>query len=256
MDTIRLCAEQGLRTARQFARLSGMTTQHQRAHQHELLANGRCGLCAERVPRTAIVREADCPHCGSALAFHDHNVLDALESRRLRWRLLGYAMVAFASFLAGAIPLLQVGVQLVALFILHVVVLRRGLIWLSPGRRVLARISMKLFGAVIATMALLVNVAIAPFVGVSAFILGAVGPALTALYVEGSLVILRRRLRWEADERPLKPAEWALPVSVLVALLVVVGATVGAVVGTLHVLSSADIPTVSEISTFLLELAQ
>ncbi|QDG51075.1 hypothetical protein FIV42_10115 [Persicimonas caeni] len=233
-----------------------MSDKARQTHQHQLLAGGRCGLCAERVSRTAILREAACEYCGSTLGFHDHDVLDALESRRLWWRVLGYAMVAFASFVAGAIPMLQVVVQLLALFILHVVVLRRGLVWLSPSRRILARISMKLFGAVIATMALLVNVAIAPLVGASAFILGAVGPALTALYVEGSLVILRRRLRWEAEEQPLKTAEWALPGGVMVALLVVVGSTVGAVAGTLHALSTADIPTVSEIAKTLLELAQ
>lgn len=226
------------------------------AHQNELLSGGRCGRCAERVERTQVVKAADCPHCGSALEFHGGHVLDELEAKRLRWRVLGYALVAAGSFVAGAVPLLQVVVQVLALFILHVVVLRRGLVWLGPGRRVLARISMKLYGAAIATFALLINVAIAPLVGVSAFILAAVGPLLTAAYVEGSLVILRKRLRWEADGRPLQKREWVLPVSLITALLVAIGATVGAVAGTLHLLANADIPTVSEISKTLLELAR
>jgi hypothetical protein len=183
-------------------------------------------------------------------------VLEDLESRRLRWRLVGYGLVAVASFVAGAIPLLQIVVQLLALFILHVVVLRRGLIWLAPGRRILTRITIKLFGAAIATTALLINVAIAPLVGASAFILGFMGPILTAMYVEGGLVILRKRLRLEADGEPLKTSEWALPVGVLGALLLAIVATIGAVFGALHLLASADIPTISEISKSLLELAQ
>jgi hypothetical protein len=226
------------------------------AHQKKLLSSGRCGRCAERVSRTAIVREATCPHCDCSLGFHGGDVLEDLESRRLRWRLLGYAFVAVASLFAGAIPLLQIVVQLLALFILHVVVLRRGLIWLSPGRRILARISIKIFGAAIATTALLINVAVVPLVGVSAFILGFVGPLLTAIYVEGGLVILRKRLDLEAQGQSLKTSEWALPVGVLVALLVALGATVGMVMGTLHLLSTAEIPAISEISQTLLELAQ
>ena len=95
--------------------------------------------------------------------------------------LVGYGLVAAASFLAGLVPLGQVVVQIAALFILHVIVLRRGLLWLPAGRRILARIAIKLFGAALAGLALLINVAIAPMVGASAFVLAAVGPALTAL---------------------------------------------------------------------------
>jgi hypothetical protein len=112
---------------------------------------------------------------------------------------------------------------------------------------------MKLLGAAIAATALLINVAIVPLVGVSAFILGFVGPILTAVYVEGGLMILRKRLRLEADGESIKTSEWVLPVGVLVALLVAVAATVGVVLGTLHLLANADIPTISDISKSLLE---
>jgi peptidoglycan biosynthesis protein MviN/MurJ (putative lipid II flippase) len=158
--------------------------------------------------------------------------------------------------LAGAVPLLQVVVQLLALYILHIVVLRRSLNWLPAGRRILTRISIKLLGAAVATTALLINVAIAPLVGISALILGALGPLLTAVYVEVGLVILRRRLRWEARGESIRTGEWALPVGLLVALLVAVGGTVALVVGALHVLSAAEVPAVSEISQSLLEITQ
>jgi hypothetical protein len=227
-----------------------------KGHQNTLLAGGRCGRCAERVPRSSIVRVGDCPHCDSPLTYSGGDVLENLQTRRLRWRLFGYGLVGVGSFFAGAIPLLQVVVQLVALFVLHVVVLRRGLKWLSPGRRVLGRITIKMFGAALAATALLINVAIAPLVGVSAFILGAVGPVLTATYVEGGLVILRRRLRWESQDEPLHFSEWALPAGFMLVLLAVIGGTIATTMGALHLLSSMDVPTISEIADTLLELAQ
>lgn len=226
------------------------------AHRNTLLSSGRCGRCAERVSRSAIVRRADCPHCGSSLGWTGGSVLEELDARAAQWRILGYLLVGVASFAAGAVPLMQVAVQLAALFILHVVVLRRGLLWLPAGRRILARLTIKLFGAVLACIALLVNVAIAPFLGISAFVLAAVGPLLTAAYVEGGLVILRQRLRWESDGRPLSPLEWGLPVALFAAIFVAVGATIGMVMGTLHLLANTDIPTVSDLSTTLLEYAQ
>lgn len=226
-----------------------------KAHQNELLTSGRCGRCAERVPRAAIIQAARCSHCDSTLSFDGFDALDDLQTRQLRWRLFGYGLVAAASFAAGAVPLLQLVVQLLALYILHVIVLRHSLAWLPAGRRILARLSIKLLGAAIATLALLINVAIAPLVGISALILGAIGPLLTAAYVEGGLIIVRRRLRWEARGQAIKTGEWALPVGLLVALVVAVGGTVAMVVGALHVLSSAELPAVSEISRSLLEIA-
>lgn len=223
------------------------------AHRIDLLANGRCGRCAERVPRARILRRATCPHCETELAIGG-DILDELETRRVQWRLVGYGLVAAASFAAGAVPLLQIVVQLAALFILHVVVLRRGLLWLPPGRRILARITIKLLGAALATIAMLINVAIAPFVGVSALVLAAVGPLLTAVYVEGGLAILRQRLRWEADHDGLRTIEWLLPGGLLLLLVGALAGTVGLVMWAVHLLATAEIPTVSELSTTLLEL--
>jgi hypothetical protein len=225
-------------------------------HYNDLLASGRCARCAERVSRALVLRAAECPECGSDLDFHGGDVLAELDERRAVWRGFGYLLVAAASFFAGAIPLMQVGVQIAAIFVLHVVVLRRGLLWLSPARRVFARISMKMLGAVIAAMALLVNVAVAPFLGVSAAVLGLVGPVLTALYVEGGLFILRRRLRWEAAGEGLKVVEWGMPVVFLLGLAGLVAATVGAVMGSLHLLATADVPTVSEFAKMFLEMGQ
>lgn len=221
-----------------------------------LLSHGRCGQCAEKVSRAKIVARRRCPHCDSPLRCSaGGDVLADLAARRRNWRLVGYGLVAAASFIAGTIPLLQIFVQLLALFILHIIVLRGGLRWLPTTRRALARISMKLMGAAIATTAVVVNVAVAPLVGASAVILAATGPLLTALYVEASLLILRRRLRWEAEGVAFKKSEWILPAGLIGALIAAILAVAALAVGALHLLATADIPTISDISKMLLELS-
>ncbi len=224
------------------------------SHYNALLASGRCSRCAEVVSRALIVRAGECPRCAAELAVDGSSVLQELEEQQAKWRVLGYLLVAAASFFAGAVPLLQLFVQIAAIFILHVIVLRRGLLWLPPGRRLFARISIKMLGALIASAALLLNVAIAPFLGVSAVVLGLVGPILTAIYIEGGLAILRRRLRWESEHQSLKVVEWGLPVFFLVLLVGTVLGTIGVVMGSLHLLATADIPTVSELAQTFLEL--
>ena len=226
------------------------------AHHNELLALRRCGRCAEKVSPVEVLRAGPCPHCDSKLAPRDGDVLRDLEQRRLRWRLTGYGLVALASFLAGTIPLLQLGVQVTALFILHIIVLRGALDWLSAKRRIAARVTVRLFGAAVATVALLLNVAVAPLVGVSAFLLGASGPLLTALYIEGSLFILRRRLRWEANDEPLKVLEWLLPLAIGLVILTAAVATAALIAGLLHFLASIEVPAISELAQSILEVIQ
>lgn len=225
-------------------------------HTNNLLAAGRCGRCAERVSRAAILGADSCEHCGADLSFDGGEMVDALAERQGRWRLKGYALVALASFLAGWIPLLQVVVQLAALFVLHVMVLRRGLEWLSPGRRILGRMTMKLLGAAVAVVAVVVNVVIAPLVGAGAFVLAVAGPLLTAVYVEGSLWLLRRRLRWHAGGRPLRAGEWMLPIGLVLALVGVVGALVAVVAGAVHVVANVEVPAISEFVELLSGLVQ
>ena len=221
-------------------------------HRHALLTTGRCGRCAERVSRFAIIRGDACDHCGRTLGVDGSDVREELASRRLVWRLLGYGLVAAASFVSGLVPLGQFAVQLAALFILHVVVLRRSLLWLPPGRRILARITIKLLGAALACLALVINVAVAPLAGVSAAVLAAVGPLLTAVYIEGSLVILRRRLAWEAEERPVDIREWWLPVGLLVGLVVIVAAMAASIAGLVHLFGSLEVPSLAETSGWLM----
>ena len=225
------------------------------AHHDALLVRGRCGRCAEVVDRRKLLRKLDCNHCGAPLAPKGrHDLPTRLEQGRWRWRLLGYSLVAVASFAAGLIPLAQSLVQIVAIFVLHVVLLRRPMQWLTPARRMTTRFTVKILGAFIGAVGMLVNVAVAPLPGVSAVVLAVVGFALTAVYVETGLAVVRRRLLWEAQGMGLRVVEWALPASLVLALLVSTLGTLGLAAGSLHLLASADIPTVSDLAAWLLQL--
>jgi len=183
-----------------------------------------------------------------------HDLPARLEQGRWAWRVVGYGLVAVASFFGGLIPLVQAVVQIAAMLVLHLILLRRPLYWLTPGRRLAARTTIKLLGALLGAFGLMVNVLVAPLPGVSGVVLAGLGFALTAVYVEGGLAIIRRRLVWESEARPLQVVEWGLPVGLVAALVGCTAAVVGVVTASLHLLVSADIPTVSELAARLLEL--
>jgi len=225
------------------------------AHHDALLVRGRCGRCAEVVDRRRLLRKVACNHCGASLApLGLHDLPTRLEQGRWRWRVVGYSLVAVASFAAGLVPLAQSLVQIAAIFVLHVVLLRRPLQWLTPARRMTTRFTVKLLGAGLGAVGVLVNVAVAPLPGVSAFVLAGVGFALTAIYVEVGLAVVRRRLKWEADGVGLRIIEWALPGALIGGLLLSTFGLLGAAAGSLHLLASADIPTISELAAWLLQL--
>lgn len=225
------------------------------AHHDALLLRGRCGHCAEPVARHRLLRQLDCDHCGASLHPRGaHDLPARLELGRWRWRAVGYGLVGVASFFAGVVPLVQALVQVAAMFVLHIVLLRRPLYWLTPARRLAARMTIKLLAAVLGAVGLLVNVAVAPLPGVSSAVLAGLGFVLTAAYVEGGLTVVRRRMAWEAEGRPLSPVEWGLPVGLVAALVVSTVGVVGVAAGSLHLLATADLPMVSALAAQLLEL--
>jgi hypothetical protein len=223
-------------------------------HHDRLLRAGRCGQCAEPAPRPDLLRGRPCGRCGAALqARGGADLLVQLETARWFWRVVGYGMVAAASFVAGMAPLAQVVVQALGIAVLHVLLLRRGLAWLPRMRRMMARFSLKLLGSALTVCALLVNILVIPLLGVSGLVLAGVGLLFTAIYVEAGLLLLRRRHRWEQQGLPLKRREWVLPAGLLGATLVGALGGIGAVAGSLHLLSAADIPRVSDVARWLLE---
>lgn len=222
------------------------------AHHDALLLDGRCGECAEEAPPIAILRGADCPRCRSPLRPQVRPLADSLELRRWPLRTIGYGLVAAASFFSGLVPLLQALVLAAGLLTLHGLLLRRALGWLSPARRLAARLTLKLLASGLTALAFVINVAVAPFVGISAFALAAIGLLFTALYIELGLRLLRRRIAAEAAGAPLAFGEWALPAALIGGALLLSLALGGAITGALYLLTEAALPTAPEIAHWLL----
>lgn len=220
--------------------------------ENRLLLRGRCPRCAERVSPKLLLQEGDCPHCGSALR-GPADLRAQIAGRQLSLRLAGYGLIAVASFMTGWIPLVQSGVHLLALVILHVLVIHRSLGWLTRKRRSLTRLTLKIYGALIAIAGFLLNLALAPFVGVAPFVLAFLGPAMTAAYVEVSIWLVRRRLDRQAEGRPIAVGEWALPVVLLLALVGASLALVATIYTILSFVASLETPGAAEILGFMTE---
>lgn len=205
------------------------------AHSDALLVDGRCGLCAERVPLPLLLRQGECPFCGASLQVRGRtDLLRHLDLGRRKWRIIGYGLVALLSFGAGWLPLVQALVQVAALVVLHVLLIRQSLLWLGLARRLTTRFALRFFGALLATVGLLVNIVVAPWVGAGSLVLAVLGFVLTAVYVEGSLLLVRRRLEWEADGLPIRFSEWSLPMLLLLTLSGTALAGVASIVGVLR----------------------
>lgn len=223
-------------------------------HHNLLLLRRRCGWCAESVPLKALLRGEDCSHCGAALQPVGGGLplQEALAERWMGRRLLGYGLVATASFVSGSVPLIQTVVLALGLLVLHVFLVRSGLGWLLPARRVAARFTIKLVGALLTALAFVVNVAVAPLVGVSAVLLAVLGLVSAVVYVETALWLIRRRVAWEAEGRPLQKREWMLPAGLGAGLVFTVLGSIGMAVGGLHLLATAELPGVSTLAEWLL----
>jgi len=224
-------------------------------HHNALLMKRRCGWCAESVPLRALLQGLSCPHCDASLQRmgDEAELTDALSGKWWWKRLLGYGLVAVASFFSGTVPMLQSVVLAGGLLVLHVLLIRGALSWLPPSRRITGRFTIKLVGALLTAIAFVINVAVAPLLGVSALILAVVGFALSVTYVESALWLIRRRVAWETEAVPLQTREWLLPVGLGVALLLAVLGSIGALVGGLHLLATADLPAVSDLAQWMLD---
>jgi len=224
-------------------------------HHNALLMRRRCGWCAESVPLRALLRGQQCPRCDADLRRlgGTDGLTDALAGRWWGRRLVGYGLVAAASFVSGAVPMLQTVVLAVGLLVLHVLLIRSALGWLPPARRITGRFTIKLVGALLTALAFIINVAVAPLLGVSALILAAVGFLLSVVYVESALWLIRRRIAWETEALPLQTWEWLLPAGLCGALLLAVGGSIGAAVGGLHLLATTDLPGVSALAEWMLD---
>jgi len=231
------------------------------AHRRRLLLRKRCPECAERAAAGAILRGEPCSHCHAELVLdhggeHADRMLGAVRRRWGRWRFVVYPLALIANLLAGLIPLLSTVVLIVTMLIADVALVRRPILWLSPARRVMTRTTVKLWFAMLGVVSALVNLAAAPFI--TAFGAGAIASAVsgllaTALYIEGALWLVTRRVRLESVTRRLGLLEWTVPVGLLGGLVLSGLGTVVVGWAVLWLLTSAEIPGVSEIAGWLLE---
>jgi hypothetical protein len=193
------------------------------SHHRALLLARRCNHCAERIPAGVALTGTSCPHCNDAIrwpALDDPDArIEALMTvwRRRRWWV--YGLVAGASFLTGSLPLVATGITIVALLVMRHTVLRAPLAWLSPRRRVVMRLHLRQWLALVAVMALVANelLTLLPLVNMPVKMLVSLGSA--ALYLETSLRYVKGRLRRDQRGPELDAWEWALPLAMLVLLM-------------------------------------
>ena len=181
-------------------------------HSNILLQRHRCGRCAEQISAIAIMRQENCIHCDAPLLWQDEqehsNILEALQSKwaMRKWIILG--AIAVLSFFSGQIPFLQSILLACALIATHILVIRKPLQWLPTGRRIFAKMDIKLLGVCLAIVNLIINVLVIPFLFVNGIILSLLGVLNTFLFVHFASTIIQTRLQWELEKRPFGVHDW------------------------------------------------
>ena len=220
-------------------------------HRRQLLLRRRCSYCAERISRLLVVRGGQCPSCGRDVHADfeidvETVIRDVTRSWR-GWRWLIYPTAWLASLLGGWIPFVHSILMFVALTCIHLLVVRRPLRWLSFGRRMTSRFTVKLFIAALAIGNFLLDILLLPLIGLNGIILSFVALGTVMLYTEGVLWFISNRLRYDTHTSRLQLWEWVLPVS-LIGLVVGLAAIWASVVGTIaYGIYSLEIPSVTEV---------
>ena len=220
-------------------------------HRRQLLLRRRCGYCAERISRLLVVRGGPCPSCGADVhadfEIDVETVIGDVTRSWRTWRWFIYPTAWLASLLGGWIPFVHSLLMFVALTCIHLLVVRHPLRWLSFGRRMTSRFTVKLFIAMLALGNFLLDVLLLPFIGLNALVLSIVAIGTVMVYTEGVLWFISGRLRRDAESSRLQLWEWLLPVS-LIGLVVGLAGIWASVVGTIaYGIYSLEIPSVTEV---------
>ena len=243
-------------TAQADSALSGGSTQpgevssRRDRHRQGLLVAGRCGHCAELVSRMSILRGATCPHCEHELCQPTGEALEVVHELVAQWcrkRWFFYGALTAGTLLSGLVPLLAAPVRFLGLVALHLVVVRRPLRWLSLRRRIATRFSIKLLLVILALMGLLADVVVAGLPVLSGVVASVVTLASALAFAEGALCLIENRLEREAQTQRLDWWEWAVPLLLASALLVVTGLIVGVAAAAYYLVLEAPLPSLGEI---------
>ncbi len=197
----------------------------QAAHQRELLLRGRCSACAEKVPLGALVAQEACPHCATSLVWPASDGLDSVVSGlTAKWRgrrLWVYSLLTLSTGLTGFLPIVPTILAVAFLIYMRFAILRSPMQWLSPGRKVTTKLTLKLWIATIGivTLALSTLSDLIPFANI--FIKMGLNLGAGALFIEVALWHIRGRLRLEQNKgAKLEWWEWGLPVFLLAGAMV------------------------------------
>ncbi|NMO17210.1 hypothetical protein HPC49_13165 [Pyxidicoccus fallax] len=191
-------------------------------HELALLLNGRCRACAERIPGGTALRGLPCPRCGEATlpSPTDREVLHQLATERASVRLwLAVAAVAVAGFAASWFPLLTSVLLIVALVWIRVTIVRPALQFLTPRRRMVSRLTLRLAAGCFVAAAILLHelLTFVPAFGALAKVV------LSASQVAAAGIFARRYLAWQTEREarglPMEPWEVTLLVVFLLLLL-------------------------------------
>ena len=233
-----------------------LTAEAEWNHRQELLFKRRCSHCAERVSPSVIIQDQECPHCGSPVLWHGEldaaAIMEAVTGKWRRWRWIVLALLALSVVVGGWIPPLTTLVFFVALLVVHLAIVRQPLRWFSFARRTTTRFTLKLLFAFITVLKLIIGVLTTPLYGLHIPICAVAAVIGVLVYMQVSLWLIRDRLRREAVSAKLDAWEWMLPAGLTGSLVVVSGLTFAVIGLVLYVLTTMDIPGVSDVAAFIL----
>lgn len=163
-----------------------------------------------------------------------------------------YGLVLLAIALSSMLPLLAPLTFAVSMVCVHLFLVRRPIRWLGPGRRLAVRVTLKLLLAALTWLGLLLNTLLAPALGIAQVVTVAWATVATVVFLEGSLWLVRNRLRREATHPRLDLWEILLPGSLIGGLLGLTLLSLFATYALLHLLLWMDLPGLTDIVEFLL----
>ncbi|MFP2903878.1 hypothetical protein ACLESD_02155 [Pyxidicoccus sp. 3LFB2] len=198
-------------------------------HELALLLAGRCRRCAEKIPGGAVLRGKPCPRCDEQTlpSPTDREVLHRLATERASARLwVAVAVVAVASLAASWFPLLTSILLVAALMWIRVTMVRPALQLLTPQRRQVSQLTLRLSAGCFVAAAILLGEVLTfiPAFGAMAKVV------LSTSQVAAAGVFARRYLAWqtEREARGIPLARWE--VVLLVGFMLSLGVfTVGSV---------------------------
>ncbi|MBZ4415830.1 hypothetical protein [Myxococcus sp. RHSTA-1-4] len=191
-------------------------------HELALLLGGRCRSCAERIPGGIALRGQPCPRCGERTLPSpvDREVLHQLASERASAHLwVAVLAVGAAALAASWFPLLTSVLLILALVWIRVKIVRPALQFLTPQRRMVSRLTLRLAAGCFVAAAILAHelLTFVPAFGALAKV------ALSAGQVAAAGIFARRYLSWQTEREglgiPLAKWEVALLVGFLLMLL-------------------------------------